>query len=48
MKISQLIKGLRQVQKEHGDIESFYQAGDSWYSTDSIQFNVCNEILYFE
>ena len=48
MKISELIKELQQIQEEHGDIESCYQAGDGWYNTDSIEFNVRNQILYFE
>lgn len=48
MKISELISELRQVQKEHGDIESCYLVGDGWYNTDSIEFNVRNQILYFE
>ena len=48
MKISELIKELQQIQKEHGDIESWYQAGDGWYNTDCIYFNVYNQKLYFE
>ena len=48
MKISELIKELQKVQKEHGDIESCYQAGDGWDNTDNIIFKVRNQILYFE
>ena len=48
MKISELIKELQKVQEEYGDIESCYQAGDGWYNTDSIEFNVRNQMLYFE
>lgn len=48
MKISELIEELQEIQEEHGDIESCYQAGDGWYNTDSIKFNVLNQILYFE
>ena len=47
MKISELIKKLQEVQKKHGDIESCYQAGDAWYNTDGMEFDVYNQILYF-
>ena len=47
MKISGLIKKLQEVQKKHGDIESCYQAGDAWYNTDDMEFDVHNQILYF-
>lgn len=47
MKISELIKKLQEIQKEHGDIESCYQAGDAWYNTDGMEFDVYNQILYF-
>lgn len=48
MKISEVIKKLQQVQKEHGDIESCYRTGHGWYSTECMEFNVRNQILYFE
>ena len=48
MVISELIKELQKVQEEYGDIESRYQIGDDWYSTDKIDFKVYNQILYFE
>ena len=47
MKISGLINKLQEVQKKHGDIESCYQAGDAWYNTDGMEFDVYNQILYF-
>ena len=47
MKISELIKKLQEIKKEHGDIESCYQAGDAWYNTDVMEFDVYNQILYF-
>lgn len=48
MKISEVIKKLQEIQKEHGDIESSYYTGYFWHSTDCIKFNVNNKILYFE
>lgn len=47
MKISEVIKKLQQVQKEHGDIESCCRTGQGWYR-ECMKFNVRNQILYFE
>ena len=48
MKISELIKELRQVQNEHGDIESCYLVGDGYYDTNIMEFNVFDQVLYIE
>ena len=40
MVISELIKELKEIQKEYGDNESCYQSGDDWYNTDNIKFKV--------
>ena len=48
MKISQVIKKLQEVQKENGDIESWYLAGDGYYNTDDMEFIVTDKILYLE
>ena len=48
MVISELIKKLQEIQKEHGDIESQYIADDGYYNTDSMEFKVYNQVLYFE
>ena len=48
MKISELIKKLQEIQKEHGDIESCYLAGDRYYDTNIMEFNVFDQVLYIE
>ena len=48
MKISELIKKLQEIQKEHGDIESCYLAGDGYYDTNIMEFNVFDQVLYIE
>ena len=48
MKISELIKKLQEIQEENGDIESCYLAGDGYYDTNIMEFNVFDQVLYIE
>ena len=48
MIISELIKELQEIQKEHGDIESCYLIGDGYYDTNIMEFNVFDQVLYIE
>ena len=48
MKISEVIKKLQEIQKEHGDIESCYLIGDGYYDTNIMEFNVFDQVLYIE
>ena len=48
MVISELIKKLQEIQKEHGDIESCYLVGDGYYDTNIMEFNVFDQVLYIE
>ena len=48
MKISEVIKKLKEIQKEHGDIESCYLVGDGYYDTNIMEFNVFDQVLYIE
>ena len=48
MKISELIKKLQEIQKEHGDIESYYLYRDDYCNTDYMRFFVINQRLFIE
>ena len=48
MKISEVIKKLKEIQKEHGDIESCYLVGDGYYDTNIMEFHVFDQVLYIE
>ena len=48
MKISELIKKLQEIQKEDGDIESYYLYRDDYCNTDYMRFFVINQRLFIE
>ena len=48
MKISEVIKKLQEIQKEHGDSESCYWVGDGYCDTNIMEFNVFDQVLYIE
>ena len=48
MKISEVIRKLQEIQKEHGDIESYYLVGDGYYDTNIMEFHVFDQVLYIE
>ena len=48
IKISELIKKLQEIQKEDGDIESYYLYRDDYCNTDYMRFFVINQRLFIE
>ena len=48
MVVSELIKKLEEIQKENGDIESYYFYRDDYCNTDYMRFFVINQRLYIE